>query len=360
MLLLTSTADRLQVVTANAAAIDVHASWVETGSTGTITPGRTNTAITTATTTSIAGIPTAAAQRNIKTLHIRNKDTALTGNVIVQHTNGSVTVQLFQALLFVNDSLEYTDQGGFSIRSAAAGGTSGATGTTGGGGGFTTGDGKVTLKIVAEPGWVMCNDGTIGSAASGSTNRANVDCQALFTLLFQNVDDTGAPIYNAVGTLSSRGAQGPANVAWANDCRIGLPKQLGRAIAIAGTGAGLSLRNLGYSDGAETHSISGSELTFHGHSLFDPSHAHTLSDPTHAHSSSMSAFVGADLSGGQQYSIAQGSYLPYSYMGTTSYNYTGMGSYGAYTGITGVGAAGGSAPMNILNPRAYWNVMLKL
>ena len=56
--------------------------------------------------------------------------------------------------------------------------------------GASTGDGKITLKTTADPGWIMCNDGTIGSATSGSSTRANADTQALFTLLFNNVDDT--------------------------------------------------------------------------------------------------------------------------------------------------------------------------
>jgi len=45
MLLLTSTSDLVQVVTGQAVTTDVHASWVDNAS-GTITPGRTNTAIT--------------------------------------------------------------------------------------------------------------------------------------------------------------------------------------------------------------------------------------------------------------------------------------------------------------------------
>ena len=52
MLLLTSVTDVVQVVTSSTAPLQVHASWVD-NATGTITPGRTNTAITTAATTSV-------------------------------------------------------------------------------------------------------------------------------------------------------------------------------------------------------------------------------------------------------------------------------------------------------------------
>ena len=56
MLLLTTSSDQLQVVTAVAAAIDIHASWVDiTPSTSTIVPGRLNTALTVPTTASVAG-----------------------------------------------------------------------------------------------------------------------------------------------------------------------------------------------------------------------------------------------------------------------------------------------------------------
>jgi hypothetical protein len=56
MLLLTSTSDKLQIIsiiTSQAASIDVHASWVDNASNN-ITPGRTNSVITTAATTIIA------------------------------------------------------------------------------------------------------------------------------------------------------------------------------------------------------------------------------------------------------------------------------------------------------------------
>jgi len=57
MLILSSTSDIIRVVTSAAADVDVHASWVDNAS-GTITPGRTNTApITTATTTTKSSWP---------------------------------------------------------------------------------------------------------------------------------------------------------------------------------------------------------------------------------------------------------------------------------------------------------------
>lgn len=57
MLLLTSTSDILRVTTGTATTtIEIHASYIDNAS-GTITPGRTNTRITTATTTTVVASP---------------------------------------------------------------------------------------------------------------------------------------------------------------------------------------------------------------------------------------------------------------------------------------------------------------
>lgn len=55
-----------------------------------------------------------------------------------------------------------------------------------------------------------------------------------------------------------------------------LPNLAGRVPVGAGTGTGLSARNLASSGGTETHTLSTSEI---------PSHYHTLSDPGHDHRS---------------------------------------------------------------------------
>jgi hypothetical protein len=112
MLLLTSTTDALQVVTGQAVAVDVHASWMDYAS-GTVTPGRTNTAITTATTTSVAGSPVASTVRNVKSLHLRNKDASLSVDVTVRHTDGTTIVELIKITLAAGDSLEYIEGVGF-------------------------------------------------------------------------------------------------------------------------------------------------------------------------------------------------------------------------------------------------------
>jgi len=112
MLLLTSTSDQLQLVTSSTANIDVHATWVDTLS-STITPGRTNTNISTASTSSVSGSPAASTQRNVKTLHVRNRHASLSCDVTVQHTDGSTLVRLYKTTLYAGGMLQMTDQGGF-------------------------------------------------------------------------------------------------------------------------------------------------------------------------------------------------------------------------------------------------------
>jgi hypothetical protein len=112
VLLLTSTSDALSTVTSAAVAVDVHASWVDYAS-GTVTPGRTNTAISTATTTTIVGSPAASTQRNVKTAHWRNKDASLPVDITVRHTDGTTIVELIKITLAAGDSLEYVEGVGF-------------------------------------------------------------------------------------------------------------------------------------------------------------------------------------------------------------------------------------------------------
>jgi hypothetical protein len=119
----------------------------------------------------------------------------------------------------------------------------------------TTGDGKITLKTTADAGWILCDDGTFGSATSGSSNRAIADTRSLFTLFFNNLTDAVAPILTSSGGATTRAGQGSAAAGWAANCRMTLTKQLGRSIAIAGAGSGLTSRALGSTVGNETSTL---------------------------------------------------------------------------------------------------------
>lgn len=114
MLLLTSISDQLQVVTDSAANIDVHASWVDIAS-ATITASRKNTAIAAAATTAVVASPPASTQRNVKTLHIRNKHASLSCNITIQVVDGSGTTPIFVAPLKPGNMVEMTDMGGIRL-----------------------------------------------------------------------------------------------------------------------------------------------------------------------------------------------------------------------------------------------------
>jgi len=201
---------------------------------------------------------------------------------------------------------------------------------------FTTGDAKLTLKTVADPTWILMNDGTIGSATSGATTRANADTQPLYTLIWNTVSNTFAPV------TGGRGASAAAD--FTANKPIALTRQLGRAICIAnaGGGAGLTARTLGGFLGAETHTQTLAEIFSHGHTYTDPTHAHSATNASYFMVGNGGSFVfagGADIA-----------------MMVTN-NIGGMTASG--TGIS-IQGAGSSSPMDIMNPSSYWNIMIKL
>jgi hypothetical protein len=103
----------------------------------------------------------------------------------------------------------------------------GPSGGGGGGGGvdpttvFGTGDLKCVYGTAIISGWVRLNGRTIGNSTSGATERANADCQALFTYL-----------WNADSGLSVSGGRGISGAAdWAANKTINLPDCRTRAPA---------------------------------------------------------------------------------------------------------------------------------
>lgn len=173
---------------------------------------------------------------------------------------------------------------------------------------WTTGDAKLTLKTAADTGWVLMNDGSIGSAASGATTRANADTSALFTLLWNNTADSACPV------SGGRGASAAAD--YAANKTITLPKALGRALAVYGSGSGLTARTLAQTTGTETHTLTTGEM---------PAHTHTSN-------------VNPILNGG-------GSGFDFT---------TGGGS------IHTTNSTGGGGAHNNMQPTVFLNVMIKL
>ena len=127
--------------------------------------------------------------------------------------------------------------------------------------GFSTGDTKFTLKTSPDSGWVIADDGSIGSATSGATNRANADTYDLFNLLWHNP-------YCTLQTFSG-GSTEKTTVAddWKSNKRLVLPRLLGRVIGVAGQGQNLTKWDLGSYTGEEKHTLTVSEMPSHSHSI---------------------------------------------------------------------------------------------
>jgi hypothetical protein len=196
---------------------------------------------------------------------------------------------------------------------------------------FSTGDGKITLKTVADTGWILCDDGTFGSASSGASNLASGTTLALFTLFFNNLSDTAAPLLTSGGSATTRAGQTNAATAWAANCRMTLTKQLGRNIAIAGAGAGLTSRPLGGSAGLETATLVTANLP-----PYTPSGSVAITQIN---------ITGLNVSGG----------------GANTLTPPGTGSLYLSSGaFTGTAQGGTSTPISIIPPEAYWNCMIKL
>jgi len=130
-----------------------------------------------------------------------------------------------------------------------------------------TGSIRACLKLTADTGWVRLNGLTIGSATSGGTERANADCETLFTYLWTNLTDTTAPLLTSAGAASTRGAS--AAVDWAANKRVTLPSSRDRVL--------VGMATMGTADAAL---ISLFDTTIMGNTGGDEAHTHTATADT--------------------------------------------------------------------------------
>ena len=128
---------------------------------------------------------------------------------------------------------------------------------------FYTGDYVLTLSNVFRPGWLQCNDSTIGSSFSGASNFGN-RVLPLFLTLWNNVSSAYVPIFDSAGNPSNRGVSAIAD--FNADKRLQLTSTLGRVLGSAGSGSGLTPRVLGQTAGAETVTLVPGNLPPHLHS----------------------------------------------------------------------------------------------
>ena len=228
--------------------------------------------------------------------------------------------------------------------------------------GWSTGDVKATYKWWADDGWVLLNDGSIGDANSGAVTRFNSDTWPLFNLLWYGTSDDWCSLYAAyTWTRTGRGASPEAD--FAAHRHILLPKVLGRVLASAGTGAGLSAFGLATWHGQEYVTLGTEHMPWHGHTT--PAHQHSI--PPHGHP------VALDQTSQSSWNSSGQGGFPTGTPTTTAAAYTGwpagtdgtiIGGSGTLwtdvSGASGTGGAGGSQPHFNIQPTTYCNYMIKL
>lgn len=242
---------------------------------------------------------------------------------------------------------------------------------TGGGGGggegttVPTGFEMLAYASGVVSGWVRENGRTIGSGASGATERANDDVEDLFLHLW-GVDSN-------LAVSGGRGASGAAD--WAANKTIALPDARGRILAglddMGSTAAGRlagglfafgAATTLGSYGGAATHTLTEGQLAAHTHTASTASngaHTHTgttSSNGTHTHTTGKQGTAGggndvmADLGSSSQETDAAGAH---------THTFTTESS-GAHTHTVTVDSAGSGAAHNNLQPFTLRTVYIKL
>ena len=251
----------------------------------------------------------------------------------------------------------------------------------------STGDAKITWKKTAYSGWVLANDGTIGNGSSGATNRANADCQALFTLLWNNYSDILAPV------IGGRGASAAAD--WAANKQIRLLRAAGRVLA--GLGAAVSVESGTHTEvntGNDTLTVASNSnkwitgmpvvLTFTG-TLGGLTSGNTYYVYRNSSTTIKLCSSLANAQNGTVIDITSASGLAWTITYTDpdthvagehggehahAMSATELLAHGGHTNntngasggaaFTGSGTTGGNAAMNIVQPTSYWTIQVKL
>lgn len=108
MLILSSTSDLIRVVTGSAGDVSVHATWLDNAS-GVITPARTNTNISSATTTTVVSSPGSSVQRNVRFLAVSNNHATNSNDITITHYDGAVSVVLWMGSLAAGETASFGD-----------------------------------------------------------------------------------------------------------------------------------------------------------------------------------------------------------------------------------------------------------
>jgi microcystin-dependent protein len=206
---------------------------------------------------------------------------------------------------------------------------------------FSTGDAKLTYKQTADSGWIMLDDSTIGPVGS-TAGHVDSSFLALFTLWWN---------WGNLSVTPSRGGSAAAD--WAALKAIAMPKTLGRALAVAGAGSGLTNRLINTIVGEENHTLIAGEI---------PNITMT--------STGTNSITVTNNSNGVPYNVSAGS-TAVSLTGGSTYIPTAVSTFSAGTGnftsagnnsitVSGTSNNTGSGGHNNMQPTTFINVMVKL
>ena len=118
MIILAGSTDTIKMVTSHAATIEVHTSYVDLDGESIVTPGRTNSIVSTATTTIIVAAPSSGTVRNLKHLNVTNNHTSQSCSVTIQHVIGTTAVELMQFTLLPSENMILNEEGTWRHRDA--------------------------------------------------------------------------------------------------------------------------------------------------------------------------------------------------------------------------------------------------
>jgi len=136
-----------------------------------------------------------------------------------------------------------------------------------------------------------------------------------------------------------------------------LPDMRGRTPIGTGTGTGLTGRNLGQTGGAETHTLTTSQMPSHTHSATTNTagnHFHTINDPGHSHV--FQKPQSQNLGFGQQGNVTDGMQ---SYNTSTSFTGISINPAGAHTHTVTINSEGSGGSHNNMQPFLVVNYIIK-
>lgn len=200
---------------------------------------------------------------------------------------------------------------------------------------FSTGDLKPTYATTPDAGWLLMDDGTIGSAISGASHADN-NLKDLF-MLWWNLPITS--VYTVTGATSEKAST--ALIDWNANKRLTMPPMVGRVVGATGEITGMTPRFTGDSVGEEKHVISATEMPVHTHGLRVNGDGYGASGGMTAQATN---YLGSGTSNSKSRRCFEGNY--------TLINTTIVEPAG--------GVSGSSTELSLMQPTAFVNWMVKI